>query len=240
MASTNKTNYYDLSQFTANDKLSVMGDYNNDMRNIDAGLYEAQTTANVADGKADTAQTTADIAEGKADTAQTDADRANGNIGTMANLNTTEKNTIVGAINEVNGKANNNTSDIANLINKLNLNVGTDIVYAPAYNNVSFVDCTHAQGGLKVVRNSDDSLCKVYNEMFVNVTGANPKIIIHAGLTGVTSDFDVLGTGLYNNKRSKLVFKTNGDIEVALEGASGTVYVALIACLIFVKNFGDA
>ena len=84
MSSTNKTANYELSQFLGTDKPAWLTDYNSDMAKIDAGIDGAKDTADGADGKADAANTA---------------------IGTLANLTTDEKSTLVGAINEVDGHA---------------------------------------------------------------------------------------------------------------------------------------
>lgn len=112
MASTNKTTHYDLSQYVSSDKPTYLSDYNGDMAKIDTGINAAKTTADSAATAATnaatdaaTAQTTANTAVTNAATAQTTADSANTKIGTLANLQTTEKTNLVGAINEVNTKA---------------------------------------------------------------------------------------------------------------------------------------
>lgn len=56
MSSTNKTTYYDLSQYIGTDKPTYLGDYNSDMSKIDAGIHsavETATTANQTAGSAD-------------------------------------------------------------------------------------------------------------------------------------------------------------------------------------------
>jgi hypothetical protein len=112
MASTNKTTHYDLSQYVSSDKPTYLVDYNGDMAKIDTGINAAKTTADSASTAATNAQTAAENAATTANTAVTNAaaadtkaTTANTNIGTMANLSTTEKQTLVGAINEVNTKA---------------------------------------------------------------------------------------------------------------------------------------
>ena len=117
MASTNKTTHYDLSQYVSSDKPTYLVDYNGDMNKIDTAINTAKTTADTASTAATNAQTaaesaatTANTAVTNAATADTKATTANNNIGTMANLETTEKSTLVGAINEVNTKA--NTSEV--------------------------------------------------------------------------------------------------------------------------------
>lgn len=111
MASTNKTTHYDLSQYVGSDKPTYLGDYNTDMSKIDTAINSAQTKADSADVAATAAQTAAETAQTTANTAVTNAATAqNGvntnatNIGVLANLTTTEKTSLVGAINEVNGK----------------------------------------------------------------------------------------------------------------------------------------
>ena len=48
MSSTNKTNYYDLSQYIGTDKPTYLGDYNSDMTKIDAGIHSADDKATTA------------------------------------------------------------------------------------------------------------------------------------------------------------------------------------------------
>lgn len=96
MSSTNKTTHYDLSQYTANDKPTYLVDYNSDMSAIDTGIYNAQTTADT----------------------NTNA------IGTLSNLNTTEKTNLVGAINEVNTQVGTNTGNIGTLQTGVAANTG--------------------------------------------------------------------------------------------------------------------
>lgn len=83
--STNKTTHYDLSQYVASDKPTYLIDYNQDMAKIDAGIYAAMSKATVNES----------------------------NIGTMQDLNTTAKSSLVLAINELNTLIGANTSNIS-------------------------------------------------------------------------------------------------------------------------------
>lgn len=85
MASTNKTTHYELSQYIGSDKPTYLVDYNMDMYNIDNGIYNAQSKADVNEGS----------------------------IGTLSSLTTTEKSNLVGAINEIDAQVGTNTSNIA-------------------------------------------------------------------------------------------------------------------------------
>lgn len=73
MSSTNKTTYYDLSQYIGTDKPTYLGDYNSDMSKIDTGIHEVQETAT-------TANQTAGSAEAKANTALENAKTNSTNI----------------------------------------------------------------------------------------------------------------------------------------------------------------
>lgn len=55
MSSTNKTNYYDLSQYIGTDKPTYLGDYNSDMSKIDAGIHDADDKATTASQNAGSA-----------------------------------------------------------------------------------------------------------------------------------------------------------------------------------------
>lgn len=56
MSSTNKTNYYKLSQYIGTDKPTYLGDYNSDMSKIDVGIHEVQETATTANQIAGSAE----------------------------------------------------------------------------------------------------------------------------------------------------------------------------------------
>lgn len=55
MSSTNKTNYYELSQYIGTDKPTYLGDYNSDMSKIDAGIHGAEDKATTASQNAGSA-----------------------------------------------------------------------------------------------------------------------------------------------------------------------------------------
>ena len=55
MSSTNKTTYYNLSQYIGTDKPTYLGDYNSDMTKIDAGIHGAEDKASTASQNAGSA-----------------------------------------------------------------------------------------------------------------------------------------------------------------------------------------
>lgn len=234
MASTNKTTHYELSQYVGTDKPTYLTDYNNDMSAIDTGIYNAQTKADSAFANAGTADTKADNATLTANTALTNAGTANTNIGTMANLNTTEKSSLVGAINEVNNRVN--------------------FTSFKRFTSDDYEVSNAVIGGhnLNIAKNADGSLCKVYGAtgFYVNATQsqAGKLVIKNTGLT-VDSEFTVIAQGIYTIQdtvirevgRLDLVFKPNGNLEINLPVMeTGKTYgIVLHPSIIQVKSFGD-
>ena len=133
MASTNKTQYYNLSQYLGGDKPTYLGDYNTDMQNIDRGIHEAFEKAGSNEI----------------------------HIGDLANLDTLIKDDLVKAINELKTNINNfnltsyyNLSNItatgANITNNsLKLAKNRDGSLAKIYGFLSFT--TPSAGDVKFV-----------------------------------------------------------------------------------------
>ena len=119
MGSTNKTTNYELSQYIGTDKPSWLNDYNNDMLKIDTQMKanataagNAQTTANTADGKADTNTQAISTLNTQINTpstglAATVADHTTAITGINSTIGstplTTVAQTLTGAIEEVKG-----------------------------------------------------------------------------------------------------------------------------------------
>lgn len=119
MSSTNHTANYGLSQFLGTDKPAWLVDYNGDMSAIDTQMKAnadaaaaAQSTANTADGKADTnasAINTLDTQINGVSGIAADVTTLQGSVNTITSLigngepTTTDK-TLIGAINEINAE----------------------------------------------------------------------------------------------------------------------------------------
>lgn len=237
MASTNKTAHYELSQYVGSDKPTYLTDYNNDMENIDTGIYNAQTTANSAQASASIADGKADNATLTANSALTNAGTANTNIGTMANLETTEKGSLVGAVNEVKEEAD-------YTLNMWNMTSST--VTATISNGHI------AANELYVAKNSDCSLFKFYGRFVVDQITNNRglTITINAGLTGVTSEYTVNGMirfivdaqGGRTVQAGSFTVKTNGNIEITVATDPGFPRYDFFfqPCIYVNKDFGDS
>lgn len=257
MASTNKTTYYNLSQYTANDKPTYLVDYNTDMSNIDAGIHEV------------------DVKAGQSIT----------NIGTLSDLTTTEKGTIVGAINEVKAStvANatnvaNNTTDIGTLAN-LETTTKSDLVNAIneivnkfnfSYKSNLTVTGTNVSGtaptitsDLNSAYNSNGSIGKIYGQFQLSGNGSGVSFtnvtIADTGLRPA-SDITIMGIALQNvaRPRTNFSFTTDSERQYTVSSATftlktnGTIEMPNLPCwdneertwvfvasLIFATDFGD-
>ena len=244
MASTNKTSNYELSQFLGTDKPAWLSDYNTDMSKIDAQMKLNADTAGGADGKADSNATA---------------------IGTLANLTTDAKTNLVVAVNEVDGHADSATSTagdalsaattaatnaglaqtaVANLAAKFDLTPVSLTVSCPQ------VTPTAASTNLTCAKNSDGSLCKIYGRIRIG-SGYNGDCVCTTSDTGLrpTEAITISGCGLRIARTTSgsnvyglsYTINTNGTITITIANSTSfsSVDAELIACVIFVKNFGD-
>lgn len=207
MASTNKTQYYNLSQYLGSDKPTYLGDYNTDMQNIDRGIHAAFEKASANET----------------------------NVGNLENLETLTKEDLVKAINEL----------------KTNL----DNFNLTTYYNLSNITATGANitnNSLKLAKNSDGSLAKIYGFLSFTVPSAGDVkfVIANSGLApasdivincaGILKISDQV-QGILNVSAIDITIKTDGTIEIERAGwlANLNADIILIPCLLFIKDFGD-
>lgn len=243
MASTNKTTHYELSQYVGTDKPTYLTDYNNDMENIDTGIYNAQTKADSAESKATIADGKAVQAQSDATTALNSAGSANTNIGTMANLTTTDKTSLVGAINE-------NVSNIADNTSKIN---NFNLTHFDNYDKTNITINSGASelsndSSITVAYNEDGSLAKIYGGIFPvgNATSGALSISFSTNLRP-TSAFRITNPGIVRRGSTTEVVRivnmligTDGVVSITATLASGSPFgIYLWPCLYFVKDFGD-
>lgn len=241
MASTNKTTNYELSQFLGTDKPAWLSDYNTDMSKIDTQMKANADAATAAGGTADAATT---------------------NIGTLANLTTDAKTSLVAAVNEVDSHADSAASTASSALSASSANTNAitaltnylDVSNTTNYTSSSF---TILSGGgtlrnntnMTIAKNSDGSLAKIYGVIVVdNQSSATARVKLNVD-TGLHPDskITVTYTGLIENYPSggltnlNIDINTDGTIEFyGAVNASGDEYVGrAMACLIFVKSFGD-
>lgn len=244
MASTNKTTNYELSQFLGTDKPSWLGDYNSDMSKIDAAVHTVAGTATGADGKADTNATS---------------------IGTLANLTTDAKTSLVAAVNEVDAHADSatttatqavttantastNASSALSEILKFNLSARTTLSPASTGGTIN-TSLTNVQ----FATDTSSSVFKVYGRIYLQnlASVAGSAITVTVGTTSLrpTSAYDInasvivsrLVNGVWDTTPRNLHIATNGVITFELAIPSGTTEASIIIppCLYFNSDFGD-
>lgn len=255
MSSTNKTTYYELSQYIGADKPTYLGDYNADMGKIDAGIHTAKNTA---------------------DTNTT-------NIGDLTSLTTEAKSTLVGAINEVDAHADTNAGDITTLglsVSGNTTHIGdltnlvttnkSDLVSAvnEIFNYLALTDnralsnpvVTDGSGNvmagasvsantIRVALNSAGTYGKIYGKITLTGVTGYPRVkFINTGINGVTESFDINAGGIVlgNNAKSITIKidppasgETSASITLIFGIWDGSVEGMLFPCLYYFTDFGD-
>lgn len=162
MSSTNKTTYYDLSQYIGTDKPTYLQDYNGDMSKIDQAIHDVNAVAT-------TATQSAGSAEAKAEQANTNVTALQGRVGavegTVSNLQ--DKDTTQDSeINNAKKLANNaNTTANNAMQNATNANVKIDSAKFSGWNT-----CTNING---------------------NITANSAKVMFNRQLNMIAFDIDI-------------------------------------------------
>ena len=235
MASTNKTTHLELSQYTANDKPTYLVDYNGDMAKIDTAVYGNTTKATQNET----------------------------NIGTMSNLNTTEKSSLVGAINEVNTQVGTNTTAIGNLNISTSANTGNIGTMA----NLDTTDKSSLVNAINEVKEDSDNNFNKFNFTTFNSYGGGdmttttgtiysaasyPSTITVAsnsdysllkvyGFAGITSSNSRTGVITLPNAIPSL-YRPSSDITINQPGVVNdpdSTYPSLTYCSLTLKTTGD-
>ena len=223
MSSTNHTTNYNLPQFVGSDKPAWLGDINPAFSAIDTAMHANAVSAT---------------------TAGTDASTAKNNIGTMTDLTTTEKTTLVGAINEVNTTAGTAQTTANTAIGNAQ-SVATALdTFMQKFNFTSFTngDLNHTTvvgtvvNDLTLAQNSDGTIFKVYGNFQVNPSASATRSAI-AGLTGYygvntglhlftapTEAFIVKGAGILGGTANNGVEYTVFQCDFAV-GTDGYIYI---------------
>ena len=203
MASTNKTTNYELSQYIGTDKPTYLTDYNQDMSKIDAGIHAAKS----------------------------EADTNANSIGTLSNLTTETKSSLVGAINEVDGHADTNASNIATntsniatntthigTLTNLTTSSKTDLVVAANEINAKVGNIANLE------TNSKTSLVAAINEL-VEYHNLGTAVQYENGSSSVQlSNCTSQGGQLFVSKSTDGdIFKCYGKINVAPTGSNASI-----------------
>lgn len=259
MSSTNKTTYYELSQYIGADKPTYLGDYNADMGKIDAGIHTAKNTAdtnttNIGDLTSLTTESKSTLV-GAINEVDSHADTNAGNIsslgitvasntshiGEVANLDTTNKSNLVGAINEI--------FEYLSLSDNRAL---TSPVITDTSGNV-MTGASVTSNTLRVALNSSGTYGKIYGKIDLEGVTAFPKVkFINTGIKGVTEAFTIDCAGIVlSNTGSSIVRGISVEIAPAGSGETSAsitlvfgiwdavVKGLLFPCIYYFTDFGD-
>lgn len=192
MASTNKTNNFNLSQFIETDKPTFLGDYNTDMNKIDDAL-EANKLA---------------------------GENNNNSIGNLQELNTQNKLNLVNAINEVNENASSG-GDLRTKVDALEVNVNNLTTNLESTNakigNLNTLNTTNKDTVVRSINeiyNETHPLVNLYNSLRNLVTwqvankeiGADNLTLVSGSGTFESSDIK------FNYTNAKNQFKISGSV----------------------------
>jgi hypothetical protein len=241
MSHTNSTPNYNLPQFVGTDKPTWLNDVNGAMSAIDTQMKANADSATQAN---------------------TNATTAVNNTGSLANLNTTDKTSLVGAVNEINtglgtvsgvasgasASASKANTDITALSEYFNLNTFADIPTA----NITINGGTITANTLNHATNANGSLGKIYGCLYIQCNNANGFSLTIPTNFRPSENITINGVALCcrkaeNSQNFDLVqyvtmdIATNGNITI---NAGGTHYNKLTiynfgASLLFLKDFGD-
>ena len=253
MASTNHTQYYNLPQYIGTDKPTYLVDFNQAMASIDAGIHAAKSKADNNENNITTLTTTVGglsttvgghtTAIGNLDTAVTGL---SGAVGSITDLNTTDKSSVVNAVNEVNIKASNflNFTSITNY----------------SESQMSYSNCTARAGGtITVAIDSNYEYAKIYSNGSININKtASGDFTVTLPDIGYrpSSSFTVNGGGFVINIGTNYIptavnplaitFNTDGTVTlsgtVSATSTSGNYNYSklfLINSVIVLKDFSD-
>lgn len=238
MSHTNSTTNYNLPQFVGTDQPAWLTDINGAFSAIDTAVKNASDTATTASG---------------------DATTANTSIGTLSNLNTTEKTNLVGAINEVNttvgtvsvvaSDASSNATQALNKANAVSSYLNFTQFKQYVANEITATGATiESIDSLGCACNADGSVGKIYGTVKVNCNNSNGFTITIPSFFRPDSAIAINGVVWANNTTdsnfmitSTLTVNQNGNIVVTKGGGYYNKHVDLqfVACVLFLKDFGD-
>lgn len=235
MSYSNHTTNYNLPLYVGTDKPTYLGDFNSAMGTIDSQMKTNADTASAADTKATTATT---------------------NIGTMSGLSTTEKSTLVGAINEVNTKAGTaqttaNTASAKATANEIQITKLETYLDLTNYNDLT--QATSSNGAVNnvdihVANNADGTVGKIYGYIDCTPTSATSTTITlsQKSLLRPTQSVTINSLGVATNASGLLrqvdaTIETDGTIKFAFFADDTSKYTRLIIhpSLLFMVDFGD-
>lgn len=204
MSSTNKTTYYNLSQYIGTDKPTYLGDYNSDMSKIDSGIHQVQETAT-------TANQTAGSAEAKAAQATT---TANQNSKDISNLQAS-----VADINSSNVTRDSNISKAqATATTAIDNAKDAQASIARLNNNISLWEEVTSDSGNVIARVNRTARLIVINAVFGGNGSSARRVLFNIPNISPAKDIDFIGNVVDQSHAISTLaiegfrLKTNGDV----------------------------
>lgn len=247
MASTNKTTNYELSQYIGTDKPTYLSDYNGDMYKIDAQMKVNADNVATAISSASTATSTANTANSTASsalsTAQSASSTANSASTTATNAQTTA-NSALSTATTAQTTANQVATDLSAFEQKLNFTHFDSYPIA----DITVPSGTKESGTLTVASNDDGTVAKIYGQISINGGNVSNSFSFSTRLRP-ESEITINGICIVACKntsnilqtinQSPVTIATNGTVTVPYNTVGGQSRYFLIACVLFLKDFGD-
>lgn len=263
-AHTNATTNYELPQFIGTDKPTWLGDFNEAMADIDAGMHENASDIATMQTAVSTATSTASQASQDVSTLTTTVNSLSGTVSgvqTTANNASQTASSALNTANTANGKADTNATNITSLTSRVttaeeNIAKVNLTSFSTPTLSTSGASFTLASGSsVTVATNSDGSLAKIYGmvtatnvqgdgivslqsslrpETDITINPHGPKIFYRDGSDGAKIMYGI-GSG-------NITIRTTGVIEIPVgwsHAMGDTCRVILNDSLLFIKDFGD-
>lgn len=206
MASTNKTTNYQLSQFSPTDKPAWLGDYNQDMSKIDAGMKANASDIDTVENTVSTLQTAVSGNTSSIEALQTSVGTNTSDIADLKTADTTLDGKILTAQNtadRADGKADTNASNIASQ--------GLDITSLQADNTTNIANIAQNASDINTVKTNLENFESNFN--LTNISSVDTwsfgKLIGAGKLTLAQS-------------ASSAIYKLYGRLEIANNSGSST------------------
>lgn len=224
MSATNSTQNYNLPQFVGSDKPTWLGDFNGAMNTIDGQMKANADGVTTAQATANTAQTTSETALSTANEADTNSQEAQ-STSTNALSKALEVEAEIAKFNLINIKS-----------------IATSDITVTGGKSVD-------QNNIRVATNSDGSIGKIYGQIGLKGSGTG-QVSFQTDLRpseNITIDGAMFRNVTLSNNTHNLSIRSFSVSTTGLVTASYTWvdnsnnYCSLffIACLLFMKNFGD-
>nr|DAP78470.1 MAG TPA: hypothetical protein [Caudoviricetes sp.] len=175
MSSTNKTTYYDLSQYIGTDKPTYLQDYNGDMSKIDTAIHDVNNVAT-------TATQSAGSAEAKAEQANTNVTALQGRVGavegSVSNLQDkdTAQDSEINNAKKLAGDANTTANNA--MQNANNANVKIDSAKFSGWNTFTNINSNVTVNSAKIMFNRQLNIIALNIDISTQITITNNDILM--------------------------------------------------------------